>query len=74
VEVHGNGANIDGFETRTRVGCCRTCFSIEPGIYLPASSACAVSSTVYVDGGKAVVTGEPFRPPSSPIFGERAAQ
>jgi Xaa-Pro aminopeptidase len=35
-EVHGNGANIDGLETRDdRRILPRTCFSIEPGIYLP---------------------------------------
>ncbi len=35
-EVHGNGANIDGLETREeRRILPRTCFSVEPGIYLP---------------------------------------
>ena len=35
-EVHGNGAHIDGLETREdRRIIRRTCFSIEPGIYLP---------------------------------------
>jgi Xaa-Pro aminopeptidase len=35
-EVHGNGANMDGLETREeRRVLRRTCFSIEPGIYLP---------------------------------------
>jgi Xaa-Pro aminopeptidase len=35
-EVHGNGAHIDGLETRDdRRIIPRTCFSIEPGIYLP---------------------------------------
>src|SRR5262245_7451150 len=34
-EVHGNGANMDGLETREdRLVLPRTCFSIEPGIYL----------------------------------------
>ena len=34
-EVHGNGANIDNLETEdTRVLLPRTCFSIEPGVYL----------------------------------------
>lgn len=34
--VHGNGTNIDNFETRDeRLLLPRTCFSIEPGIYLP---------------------------------------
>lgn len=35
-EVHGNGANIDNLETHdTRPIIPRTCFSIEPGVYLP---------------------------------------
>ncbi len=35
-EVHGNGANIDNLETHEeRLILPRTCFSIEPGIYLP---------------------------------------
>lgn len=35
-EVHGNGAHMDGLETREdRRVLPRTCFSIEPGIYLP---------------------------------------
>ncbi|MHC4179955.1 MAG: M24 family metallopeptidase [Planctomycetota bacterium] len=35
-EVHGNGANIDNLETQDeRPIIPRTCFSIEPGIYLP---------------------------------------
>jgi Xaa-Pro dipeptidase len=35
-EVHGNGAHMDGLETREdRKVLPRTCFSVEPGIYLP---------------------------------------
>ncbi len=35
-EVHGNGANMDNFEVRDeREIIPNTCFSIEPGIYLP---------------------------------------
>ena len=35
-EVHGNGANMDNFESRDdREILPNTCFSIEPGIYLP---------------------------------------
>ena len=35
-ETHGNGANMDNLETREeRRVMRRTCFSIEPGIYLP---------------------------------------
>jgi Xaa-Pro dipeptidase len=35
-EVHGNGANMDGLETRDdRRIVPHTCFSVEPGIYVP---------------------------------------
>jgi Xaa-Pro dipeptidase len=35
-EVHGNGANMDNFEVRDeREVLANSCFSIEPGIYLP---------------------------------------
>jgi Xaa-Pro aminopeptidase len=35
-EVHGNGANMDNLETHeTRLVLPGTCFSVEPGIYLP---------------------------------------
>jgi len=35
-DIHGNGANMDSLETRDdRRVAARTCFSIEPGIYLP---------------------------------------
>lgn len=36
METHGNGAHMDNLETREdRLVIPRTCFSIEPGIYLP---------------------------------------
>jgi Xaa-Pro aminopeptidase len=57
-EVHGNGANIDNFETRdTRQIIPRICFSIEPGIYL---SEFGVRSevNVFVEESGARVTGE----------------
>jgi Xaa-Pro aminopeptidase len=35
-EIHGNGANLDNFETHDeRLILPNTCFSVEPGIYLP---------------------------------------
>jgi Xaa-Pro aminopeptidase len=58
-EVHGNGAHIDGLETREdRRIIRRTCFSIEPGIYLPEFGVRSEvnvfvdkSGTVHVTGG-----------------------
>ncbi len=75
VEVHGNGANIDGFETPdTRRLLSGTCFSIEPGIYLPGEFGVRSELNVFVDGGKAVVTGEPVQTAVVAILGERSAR
>jgi Xaa-Pro dipeptidase len=55
--VHGNGANMDGFETRDdRKIVPRTCFSIEPGIYLPEFGVRS-EVNVYVGEKDARVTG-----------------
>ena len=57
-EVHGNGAHIDGLETRDdRRIIRRTCFSIEPGIYLKDFGVRS-EVDVYIDAaGKVLVTG-----------------
>jgi Xaa-Pro aminopeptidase len=60
-EVHGNGANMDGLETREeRRVLPRTCFSIEPGIYLPEFGIRSeVNVFVDADGGVHVTGGTP---------------
>jgi Xaa-Pro aminopeptidase len=60
-EVHGNGAHIDGLETRDdRRIIRRTCFSIEPGIYLPEFGARSeVDVFIDKDGQVHVTGGEP---------------
>jgi Xaa-Pro dipeptidase len=57
-ETHGNGANMDNLETREeRKVMRRTCFSIEPGIYLPEFGVRS-EVNVFVDKeGKVHVTG-----------------
>ena len=56
-EVHGNGANMDGLETRDdRKIIPHTCFSVEPGIYLPEFGVRS-EANVYVDEREARVTG-----------------
>jgi Xaa-Pro dipeptidase len=56
-EVHGNGANMDGYETRDdRKIVPHTCFSIEPGIYLPEFGVRS-EVNVYVGEREARVTG-----------------
>src|SRR5216683_3478737 len=55
--VHGNGANMDGLETKDiRRIIPRTCFSIEPGIYLPEFGIRS-EVNVYVGDREASVTG-----------------
>lgn len=56
-EVHGNGANMDSLETRDdRQIIPHTCFSIEPGIYLPEFGIRS-EVNVYVGEHDARVTG-----------------
>ncbi|HEY0080481.1 MAG TPA: M24 family metallopeptidase [Pyrinomonadaceae bacterium] len=61
-EVHGNGANIDNLETRdSRRIIPRTCFSIEPGIYLEGNFGVRSEVDVYVGDTDAEVTGQPIQ-------------
>lgn len=56
-DVHGNGANMDSLETHDdRRILPQTCFSIEPGIYLPEFGVRS-EVDVYIDGADARVTG-----------------
>lgn len=56
-QIHGNGANMDSLETRDdRKIMPRTCFSIEPGIYLPEFGIRS-EVNVYVGEREAQVTG-----------------
>jgi len=57
-DVHGNGANMDNFETHdARQIIPGTCFSIEPGVYLPEFGVRS-EVDVYVDEDDARITGE----------------
>lgn len=56
-DVHGNGANMDNFETHdTRRILPGSCFSVEPGIYLPTFGIRS-EVNVYVGPSEARVTG-----------------
>jgi Xaa-Pro aminopeptidase len=58
-EVHGNGANIDNLETHDdRVIIPRTCFSVEPGVYLPGKFGVRTELDCYVSDNSADPTGE----------------
>jgi Xaa-Pro aminopeptidase len=53
-ETHGNGANMDSLETKeTRLVLPRTCFSIEPGIYL-SDFGCRTEVDVFIDDNRRV--------------------
>jgi Xaa-Pro dipeptidase len=56
-ETHGNGANLDNLETHDeRLILPYTCFSVEPGIYLPEFGVRS-EINMLTEAGRAVVTG-----------------
>lgn len=59
VQLHGPGANLDDFETRDeRELLPGTCFTIEPGIYLPGEFGIRLEYDVFVHlDGEVVVNG-----------------
>lgn len=68
-EVHGNGANMDNYETRDeRRILPRTCFSIEPGIYLAGEFGVRSEVDMYVSDEAAFVTGQPIQLEVVPIL------
>ncbi len=69
-ETHGNGANIDDLETHEDRHILRcTCFSIEPGIYLPEFGVRS-EVDVFVDADRVVhVTGGEVQTEVLPILG-----
>ncbi len=68
-EVHGNGANMDNYESRDeRHILPHTCFSIEPGIYLPGQFGVRSEVNMYVGDRAASVTGQPIQLGVIPIL------
>jgi Xaa-Pro dipeptidase len=56
-ETHGNGANLDNLETHDeRLILPHTCFSVEPGIYLPEFGVRS-EINMLTEPGRAIVTG-----------------
>ncbi len=74
-ETHGNGANMDDLETHDeRQVLPRTCFSIEPGIYLPEFGVRS-EVNVYIDADNQVhVTGGTPQTEIVPILKERVTK
>jgi Xaa-Pro aminopeptidase len=59
-EVHGTGANLDSLETRDHrelIG--NTCFSVEPGIYLPERFGIRSELDMTIEAGRAEISGGP---------------
>ncbi len=70
-ETHGNGANIDGLETRDdRRLLPRTCFSIEPGIYLPEFGVRSEIDVLIDGAGQVHVTGGALQTAIVPILAQ----
>lgn len=68
-EGHGNGVNIDNFETRdARRITPGVCFSIEPGIYLEGKFGVRSEIDVYVGEKDIEVTGQPIQTEIVPIL------
>jgi len=68
-EVHGNGANIDNLETQdSRRVMPRTCFSIEPGVYLPGEFGIRSELDVYVSDREVRVYGQPIQTEIVPLL------
>lgn len=69
--VHGNGANIDNLETRDeRLLVPNTCFSIEPGVYLPGKFGIRSEVDVYLTDTDAIVSGQPIQTHLIPVLSQ----
>ncbi|MGE0377907.1 MAG: M24 family metallopeptidase, partial [Planctomycetaceae bacterium] len=68
-ETHGNGANMDNLETREeRFVLPATCFSIEPGIYLPEFGVRSEVNVFVDQAGNVHVTGGDVQTEVLPIL------
>jgi Xaa-Pro aminopeptidase len=68
-EVHGTGANLDSLETRDhRTLIERTCFSVEPGIYLPGRFGLRSELDMTIENGCAEISGAPAQREIIPIL------
>ena len=68
-EVHGTGANLDSLETHDhRTLADRTCFSVEPGIYLPGRFGVRSELDMTIEGGRAEVSAGPAQREIIPLL------
>ncbi len=68
-EVHGTGANLDSLETSDhRALIERTCFSVEPGIYLPGHFGVRSELDMAIQNGRAEISGAPAQDAIIPLL------
>jgi Xaa-Pro dipeptidase len=73
-EVHGTGANLDSLETRDhRALIEHTCFSVEPGIYLPGRFGVRSELDMTIENGRAEISGAPAQEEIIPILSRFSA-
>jgi Xaa-Pro aminopeptidase len=71
-EVHGTGANLDSLETSDHRGLIEnTCFSVEPGIYLPGRFGVRSELDMTIERGRAEVSATPAQSSIIPILAHR---
>ncbi len=72
-EVHGTGCNLDLLETRDqRLLIERTCFSVEPGIYLPGRFGVRSELDMTIENGCAEISAAPAQHEIVPILARYA--
>jgi Xaa-Pro aminopeptidase len=72
-EVHGTGCNLDSLETRDhRMLIDRTCFSVEPGIYLPGKFGVRSELDMTIEDGRAEISAAPPQHEIIPILARYA--
>ena len=68
-EVHGTGANLDSLETEDhRMLIPNTCFSVEPGIYLPGRFGVRSELDMYIENGIAKISADAIQSEVVPLL------
>lgn len=72
-EVHGTGANLDSLETRDHRRLIEgTCFSVEPGIYIPGRFGVRSELDMTIENGRAEISAAPAEIDIIPILSRYA--
>ncbi len=68
-EVHGTGANLDSLETEDfRMLIDSTCFSVEPGIYLPGHFGVRSELDMYIENDRAHISADAVQREVIPVL------